>query len=57
MIEIKYAQDGDLEAACEKALRQIEKKQYAEGLIRQGMKKVIRYGIAFYRKECRVYIA
>ena len=54
VIELKYADDGDLESACSAALKQIEEKKYAEGLNRQGMKKIIKYGIAFYEKECMV---
>ena len=37
-------------------LRQIEEKKYAEGLKRRSMKKIIKYGIAFYEKECMVKI-
>ena len=54
VIEIKYADDGNLEAACKEALKQIEEKKYAEGLKRRGMKKIIKYGIAFYGKACMV---
>ena len=54
VIELKYADDGNLEAACREALRQIEEKKYAEGLKRRGMKKIIKYGIAFCEKECMV---
>ena len=57
VIELKYANDGNLEAACEEALKQIESKQYAEGLKRRGMKKIIKYGMAFWGKECRVVMA
>ena len=57
MIELKYANDGNLETACEEALKQIENKQYAEGLKRRGMKKIIKYGMAFWGKECRVMVA
>ena len=57
VIEIKYAEDGNLEAACAEALRQIEKKKYAEGLKRRAMGKIIKYGIAFWEKECMVVIA
>ena len=57
VIELKYADDGNLEAACREALRQIEEKKYAEGLKRRGMKKIIKYGIAFCEKECRVVMA
>ena len=54
VIELKYANDGNLEAACKKALEQMEEKKYAEGLKRRSTKKIIKYGIAFYEKECMV---
>ena len=57
VIELKYADDGNLEAACGEALKQIEEKKYAEGLKRHGMKKIIKYGIAFYEKDCMVVMA
>ena len=57
VIELKYADDGNLEAACSKALKQIEEKKYAEGLKRRGTKKIIKYGIAFCEKECMVVMA
>ena len=56
VIELKYADDGNLEAACSEALKQIEEKKYAEGLKRRGMKKIMKYGIAFYEKECMVAV-
>jgi hypothetical protein len=54
VIEIKYAQDGNLERACEVALKQIETKQYDTILKDDGMKNIIKYGIAFYKKNCKV---
>lgn len=54
VIELKYANDGNLEAACKDALKQIEDKKYALGMQRGGMKKIICYGMAFYEKECMV---
>nr|WP_300209175.1 AAA family ATPase [uncultured Anaerostipes sp.] len=54
VIELKYANDGNLKAACKKALEQMEEKKYAEGLKRRSTKKIIKYGIAFYEKECMV---
>lgn len=54
VIELKYADDGNLETACMEALDQIEAKKYAEGLKRRGTKKRIKYGIAFCGKECMV---
>ncbi len=57
VIEIKYAHDGQLEAACKNALKQIDQKKYAQGLRQRGMKKILKYGIAFYGKDCMVAIA
>ena len=57
IIELKYAEDGKLEAACAEALKQIEERKYAEGLKRRGAKKILKYGIAFCEKECMVVLA
>ena len=57
VIELKYAEDGNLEGACAEALRQIEERKYAEGLKRRAMKKILKYGIAFCEKECMVVMA
>ena len=56
VIELKYAEDGNLEAACAKALAQIDEKKYDEGLRRRGMKTILKYGIAFWEKECQVVL-
>ncbi len=37
VIELKYAQDSDLEKHCAEAVAQIEKKQYAARLMEDGM--------------------
>ena len=57
VIEVKYARDGNLEAACEAALQQIEDRKYEEGLKRRGMKKIMKYGMAFCGKDCMVSMA
>ena len=57
MIEIKYTDDGNLEKGCADALAQIEARKYVAGFERQNMKKILRYGIAFCRKECMVVMA
>ena len=57
VIELKYANDGNLESACREALEQIEEKKYTEDLKRRRMRKIIKYGIAFYEKECIVVLA
>lgn len=54
VIEVKYADDGNLEKACADALEQIETKKYVSSLQRDGMKEIIKYGIAFYKKQCKV---
>ena len=57
VIELKYANDGNLESACRVALEQIEEKKYTEDLKRRRMRKIIKCGIAFYEKECMVVLA
>lgn len=57
VIELKYAEDGNLESSCKAALAQIEDRKYGEDLKRRGVKKLLKYGIAFYEKECLVVMA
>ena len=54
VIELKYASQGKMNEACETALEQIEHNQYAEKLKEDGMKTILSYGIACYKKECVV---
>lgn len=55
VIEVKVADsEAGLETGCDTALGQIAEKQYAKGLERSGFKKVLCFGIAFFRKECLV---
>ena len=55
VIETKItSSEAEMEKACDAALQQIEELQYARKVERSGFKKVIRYGIAFYKKECLV---
>ena len=54
VIELKYAEDGNLEKSCAAALAQIKEKKYAEGLQRRGVKRILKYGIAFWEKDCMV---
>lgn len=56
VIEVKYAEDDKLEKWCAEALRQIEEKKYESRLLEDGMQKIIRYGIACFRKHCKVMI-
>ena len=54
VVELKYAEDGDMEAACAKALTQIDEKNYIMKLKQDGMRNFIKYGIACYKKDCQV---
>ena len=54
VIEVKYADDGNLQGECEKALQQIIDIRYTEGLEQEGIHTIIKYGIACYRKKCKV---
>lgn len=56
ILELKYADDGNLDEACKKALEQIATRRYEEVLIDEGVPHILRYGIAFYKKRCRVKI-
>lgn len=54
ILELKYAQDGNLDVASEDTLEQIERNKYIEVLEEDGVEKIIKYGIAFYKKKCKV---
>lgn len=55
VIEAKVASsENKLEIECQNAINQIEENQYARKIERSGFRKVVRYGIAFYKKECLV---
>lgn len=57
IIELKYAEDGNLEERCRKALEQIETNRYREELQEEGIEKVLKYGTACYKKRCKVILA
>ncbi len=57
LIEVKYANDGDLDQACERALKQVEERKYDEELRANGADKILKYGIACYMKRCKVKLA
>ena len=56
VIEVKYAKNGNLEAGCREALEQIERMKYCDTLLEDGMEQVLKYGIACYKKKCRVQL-
>lgn len=54
IIELKYAEHARLDDACREAMRQIWDRNYEEQLRNDGMKTIYRYGIACYKKRCKV---
>lgn len=57
IIELKYAHTmNDLEKACERALGQIRDRRYDEALREDGRDDILAYGIAFYKKRCKVVV-
>lgn len=56
VIEVKYAQNGDLEAECQKALTQMRALHYEDGMRNAGMQMVFKYGIACWKKTCKVVV-
>lgn len=54
IIELKYAEKAAFDEACSAALKQINDRNYEEALIDDGMITIRRYGIACYKKRCRV---
>ena len=55
IIEIKVSKTYQgMEEKCDEALEQIEAQRYEEALRQEGYQNIIKYGVAFYRKECMV---
>ena len=54
VIELKYAEDGALEEACKEAMEQINERNYEKSLEGDGMITIYKYGIACYKKRCKV---
>jgi len=54
IIEVKYAENEKFDEACMEAMRQIEENDYTAELKKDGMQTVLKYGIACYKKKCRV---
>ena len=54
VIELKYAENGAFDEACKEAVKQINERNYEESLIKEGMTKIHKYGIACYKKRCKV---
>lgn len=57
ILELKYAEKfTQMEEKCKEALNQIDEKGYADGLTNEGYEKILKYGICFCQKSCRVFI-
>ena len=54
VIELKYAENAAFDNACKEALKQIRDRNYGEKLADDGMTTIRRYGIACYKRRCRV---
>ena len=57
ILELKYARSiNDLDQACERALNQIKDRGYDQELREDGRNDILAYGIAFWKKRCRVVV-
>lgn len=57
IIEAKYAENiKTLDKACQKALKQIKEKNYDQKLEEEGYETILNYGIACYKKRCKVLV-
>ncbi len=56
VVEVKYSEDGNMEADCRQVLEQIEKQHYEEILYDEGMEHILKYGISCHKKRCKVML-
>lgn len=54
METISFYDYQELEMKCNEVLRQIEDRKYEEPLRQEGYSDILKYEVAFYRKECMV---
>ena len=55
VLEVKVSRkESELKRGCEKALVQIQDRQYRKKIEASGFKTVLSYGVAFYQKSCRI---
>ena len=55
VIEVKYSSTlAGMESACQAAMAQIKEKHYDERLRNEGRENITAFGIAFWKKRCRV---
>ena len=56
VIEIKYAENGNMISACKEALQQITDTNYTKSLELNDVHTIWKYGIACYQKDCKVLV-
>ena len=57
IFELKYSREASgLDKACERAIKQIKNRRYSEYLKNDGRHNMTLYGIAFYKKRCKVVV-
>lgn len=54
VVEIKFREDEKLEEGVEEALEQIDKKHYIEVFEKEGYTTILKFGVACYKKRCRI---
>lgn len=55
IIEIKRTKlRNELIKKCDEAIKQIEEKKYEEYFTNQGYEDIVKYGMAFFKKECKI---
>lgn len=55
VVEIKKADRlAELDGACQRALAQIHDRGYGDYLLNEGREDILAYGIAFWKKRCKV---
>ncbi len=56
VIEVKYAENAQFEQECKKALKQINENDYTAELKNDGMRTLLKYGVACYKSQCKVVV-
>lgn len=54
IIEVKYAENGAFDSACDEAMKQIKNAKYVTALKKKGVQTIHKFGIACYKKSCKV---
>ena len=54
IIEVKYGEDADMDKGCADALAQIERMNYSAILEDDEVQTIYKYGVACYKKRCKI---